>query len=165
MIYVRKSEFLSTGFTHKGVTLIELLLVISIFLIVGVTSGSIASNFLVRNNLQNKVNEVVSTLRVAQLNSISSKGVNSLGVKPPLYTALQNLFPGRPKWCPIQAVYCPGLIPQKRHLRSMAIMSLTLSPFAAISSSFVGLFIIIDYRTSEKLPLLKPQFLSLPGKP
>ncbi|OGM20421.1 hypothetical protein A2714_01760 [Candidatus Woesebacteria bacterium RIFCSPHIGHO2_01_FULL_38_9] len=80
MIYVRKSEFLSTGFTHKGVTLIELLLVISIFLIVGVTSGSIASNFLVRNNLQNKVNEVVSTLRTAQLNSISSKGDSRWGV-------------------------------------------------------------------------------------
>jgi len=66
MIYVRKSEFLSTGFTHKGVTLIELLLVIS--------------NFLVRNNLQNKVNEVVSTLRTAQLNSISSKGDSRWGV-------------------------------------------------------------------------------------
>ncbi len=80
MKYVRKERILGKGFTHIGVTLIEILLVIAIFLIVGVTSGSIASNFLVRNNLQNKVNEVVSTLRTAQINSISSKADSRWGV-------------------------------------------------------------------------------------
>ncbi len=63
-----------------GLTLIELLIVIGIIAIVGATIIPVASGFLVRNYLKNKTNEVVSSLRTAQINSLNGKEDRQWGV-------------------------------------------------------------------------------------
>ncbi|MHA2055695.1 MAG: pilus assembly FimT family protein [Candidatus Hodarchaeales archaeon] len=63
-----------------GVSLVELLLIIAIFTIFGATAYSFGANFLSRNHLKNKTNEIVSSLRVAQINSISGKEDSQWGV-------------------------------------------------------------------------------------
>lgn len=66
---------------RSGFTLIELILVVAIIgLLVGLF-GSVGTSFLVRNNTQNTTNDLVSSLRVAQLNSISGKRDSTWGVK------------------------------------------------------------------------------------
>lgn len=64
----------------KGFTLVELLLVIAIVAFVGATSIPVGSAFLVRNQLKNKTNEIVSSMRTAQLESISGKEDSQWGV-------------------------------------------------------------------------------------
>lgn len=66
--------------TIKAVTLIELLLVISVIGILGASGYSFGSNFLSRNNLKNKTNEIVSSLATAQINSISGKNDSQWGL-------------------------------------------------------------------------------------
>lgn len=65
----------------KGVTLIELLVVIAIIAILGATTIPIGSGFLIRNNLANKQNELITSLHNAQLNSISGKENTQWGVE------------------------------------------------------------------------------------
>lgn len=65
---------------QKGVSLIELLLVISLIVIVGASSYSYGSASISRNNLRNKTNEIISSLRSAQINSISGKNGSVWGV-------------------------------------------------------------------------------------
>ncbi len=64
----------------KGVTLIELLLVIAIIALLGATTIPVGSGFLIRNQFHNKQNELISSLRTAQLNSLSGKGNRQWGV-------------------------------------------------------------------------------------
>jgi type II secretory pathway pseudopilin PulG len=64
----------------KGITLIELLLVVAIMIVIAVSTASFGSAFLVRNRTDNKVNEVVSSLRTAQINAMSGKGNSQWGV-------------------------------------------------------------------------------------
>lgn len=66
--------------SKKGVTLIELLLVVTITAIIGAATIPVASSFLVRNHLRNKTNELVSSLRTAQINSINGKEDRQWGV-------------------------------------------------------------------------------------
>lgn len=77
MKYCRLFSFHSHA---QGVTLIELLLVVAIIVVVGVAIAPLGAGFLVRNQLENKTNEIVSSLRTAQLNSISGKEQSSWGV-------------------------------------------------------------------------------------
>ena len=65
---------------NSGMTLIELLLVIAIIAVLGVSTMSIGQKFLVDNYLQNKTNELVATLRTAQLNAMSGKENSQWGV-------------------------------------------------------------------------------------
>ena len=65
---------------QRGVTLLELLLVISILLILGTTSFTVGSGFLIRNALRTTTQELASNLRLAQLNSIASKEDRQWGV-------------------------------------------------------------------------------------
>jgi prepilin-type N-terminal cleavage/methylation domain-containing protein len=63
-----------------GFTLIELLLTVSIVTLLAVPVASVGTSFLTRNDLQNNVNEVVSALRTAQINSMSGKEDSTWGV-------------------------------------------------------------------------------------
>lgn len=65
---------------NKGVTLIELLIVMSIISVIGITTIPLGANFLQRNALRNKTNELVTTLSVAKINSISGKEDSQWGV-------------------------------------------------------------------------------------
>lgn len=64
----------------KGITIIELLIVIAIIAIIGASTTPMLSNFLVRNFLRNKTNELTASLRTAQINSISGKEDSQWGV-------------------------------------------------------------------------------------
>lgn len=66
--------------SSHGITIIELLLIVAIMLIISVTTASFGTSFLVRNNLKNNVNELISSLRTAQINAISSKEISRWGV-------------------------------------------------------------------------------------
>ncbi len=65
----------------KGFTIIELILVISIVSILAVLFSSVGSAYVIRNSTQNTLNELVGSLRVAQLNSQLSKANSSWGVR------------------------------------------------------------------------------------
>lgn len=74
----------------KGVTLIELILVVAIFLIIGASAYPFGSGFISRNQLKNATNEIVSSLRTAQINAMSGKenrrwGVNTTATQITLY--------------------------------------------------------------------------------
>jgi GxxExxY protein len=64
----------------RGFTIIELLIVIAIVAIIGGTTIPLGANFLVRSHVENKTNELVSSLRTAQLNTISGKEDSQWGV-------------------------------------------------------------------------------------
>lgn len=57
----------------QGVTLIELLLVIAVISALGILSASFYSRFLTQNAVSNTSDQIVSSLRKAQLYSMSSK--------------------------------------------------------------------------------------------
>ena len=65
---------------NAGITLVELILVVSILGLLMVGSSSFGYSFLSRNGLKNNTNEIIASLRVAQLNAISSKGNSNWGV-------------------------------------------------------------------------------------
>ena len=64
----------------RGVTLIELLVVIAIIAVIGATTIPVGSGFLIRNQFHNKTNELISSLRTAQINSLSGKQDRQWGV-------------------------------------------------------------------------------------
>lgn len=66
--------------TNLGVTFIELIMIVAFVSIIGATAIPIGSGFLVRNHLRNKTSELVSSLRTAQLNSLSGKENSQWGV-------------------------------------------------------------------------------------
>ena len=76
-----------------GITIVELLLVIVIIGLSLAVVFPVGAGFLGRNNLQNTSNEVVSSLRTAQLNSLSSKDGSEWGVH--ITTSQIIMFPGK----------------------------------------------------------------------
>jgi len=67
--------------TNRGLTAIELLTVVATTVIISATIIPIGSAFLVRSNLRNKSNELVSSLVTAQLNSQNNKENRQWGVE------------------------------------------------------------------------------------
>jgi len=65
----------------RGVTFIELILVVAMLLIMVTAYGAVGSNFLARNRFQNSTNEVLSFIRTAQINAMSGKSDSRWGVK------------------------------------------------------------------------------------
>jgi Tfp pilus assembly protein FimT len=65
---------------QTGVSFVELLLIIAITTILSVGAYPFGVGFLARNHLKNKTNEIVSSLRIAQINSISGKEDSQWGV-------------------------------------------------------------------------------------
>ncbi|MDH5533907.1 MAG: hypothetical protein OEX81_05800 [Candidatus Pacebacteria bacterium] len=66
--------------TNRGITIIELLLVISITTILSAASVPIASNFLVRNYFRDGKDNLVSQLYTAKINSMTNKENSPWGV-------------------------------------------------------------------------------------
>jgi len=64
----------------RGITVVELILVIALIALIGGTTVPLASNFLVRNFLKNKTNELSSSLKTAQLNTLAGKEASQWGV-------------------------------------------------------------------------------------
>ena len=64
-----------------GLTLIELLLVISIIMILGTFSSVFYSNLLSRNAVSNTAEQLVGQLRKAQIYTMEGKGNDSWGVR------------------------------------------------------------------------------------
>ena len=79
-----KKSFLQKFFFKRnkqdGFTVVELILVVGIMSLVVLSAGSLGTNFLVRNATQNTINELASSLRVARLNTMSSKNDSDWGV-------------------------------------------------------------------------------------
>lgn len=69
-----------TRLSFKGITIIELLLIISIVVIMSASAYPFGASFLARNAVKNKTNEIVTSLRIAQINAISGKNDSSWGV-------------------------------------------------------------------------------------
>lgn len=65
---------------NAGLTLIELLLVISLILIIGATATPFFSRFIIQNSYETTVDKVISTIRKAQAYSLSSKNGAVWGV-------------------------------------------------------------------------------------
>jgi len=90
-----------TSYFH-GFSLLELILAIAIFAILGgMTAIPFASRFFNKNNLENKTNEVVSSLRTAQMGSISGKehsrwGVHIDAAKIIMFKGSSYIPPGTP---------------------------------------------------------------------
>lgn len=66
-------DIAASSTTERGITLIEIILVVSIILILGTGVSAFGTGFLARNSFRNTTNVLVSALRIAQLNSISSR--------------------------------------------------------------------------------------------
>jgi len=87
-------------FYPSGFTLFEVIIAITIIVILGsATSIPFASRFINRNNIENKTNEVVSSFRTAQLNSISGKENSPWGIhidttKIVMFKGASYVFPG-----------------------------------------------------------------------
>lgn len=64
----------------KGFTLIELLLVVAIMLTISVLSGAFYSRFLLQNSVANTVDQLVGSLRKAQVYSMTGKQGSGWGV-------------------------------------------------------------------------------------
>jgi len=86
MIYELKKKSRASNSAHHasrlcGFSILELIVSIAVFLILGtMTAIPFASRFFNKNNLENKTNEIVSSLRTAQMNSISGKEHSQWGV-------------------------------------------------------------------------------------
>lgn len=65
----------------RGVSLVELLLVLAILFVVLTAGYPLGAGFLERNALDTKASETVNSLRVAQINSISGKEDANWGVR------------------------------------------------------------------------------------
>lgn len=76
---MQKSSFENKKLS-QGITLIEVLLVIAIISLLGVSVASVGRRFLVNNYLENKTNELISFLQTAQINAISGKEGSAWGV-------------------------------------------------------------------------------------
>lgn len=61
-------------------TLIELLIVISVIAIIGTFTTPFLSNFIVSNNFETTMNEIIGTIRKAQNYSMSGKNEGAWGV-------------------------------------------------------------------------------------
>lgn len=70
----------STIRSQQGFSLIEILLVVALTAILGVSVVTVGQRFLVNNHLENKSNELVWLLNTARLNSISGKESSLWGV-------------------------------------------------------------------------------------
>lgn len=66
---------------QKGFTLIELILVVAIISLLGLSIIPFSSNLILRNNIQIKINEVYTYMKTAQLNSLLGKGNSRWGVQ------------------------------------------------------------------------------------
>jgi len=67
--------------SSAGFSLLELIVSVAVFLILGgMTAIPFASRFFNRNDLETKTNELVSSLRIAQINSVSGKENSRWGV-------------------------------------------------------------------------------------
>ena len=64
-----------------GITMLEVLIVITITAIISASAITFSTNFLTINNFKNKSNELITLLRTAQINSLSGKEDSSWGVK------------------------------------------------------------------------------------
>lgn len=64
----------------SGFTLVEIILVVAIISLLSFSVYSTSSKFLIKNNLEDSLNNLVSSLRTAQINSINSKGTAKWGV-------------------------------------------------------------------------------------
>lgn len=60
-------------YNKRGFSLIEIILVVSLLLVVTVGFSGFGVNFLNSNEIKNKTNELILSLRQAQLNSMSGK--------------------------------------------------------------------------------------------
>jgi len=65
---------------NKGITIIELLLIIALITILGTASSPFLSSFISRNNYETSTDKVVSTLRKAQGYSMSGKNQSAWGI-------------------------------------------------------------------------------------
>lgn len=65
---------------QRGVSLIEIILVIAIIALIGATTIPAGSAFLIRNHLRNKANELATSLRIAQINTLVGKEDSQWGV-------------------------------------------------------------------------------------
>ena len=77
-------NFLPKFKNSKGITVIELLLVVSILMIIGTLSTAFYSRFLTQNSVDDTVNRLVGSFRKAQIYSMMGKQNNTWGVR---YTA------------------------------------------------------------------------------
>lgn len=66
---------------EKGITIIELILVVTIISTLGIFSASYYSRFLTQNAVNNLVDQLVSSLRKAQIYSMTGKQNGLWGVK------------------------------------------------------------------------------------
>lgn len=66
--------------SQQGLSLIEILLVVALTSILGVSVVAVGQRFLVNNHLDNKANELVWLLHTARLNSITGKENSQWGV-------------------------------------------------------------------------------------
>lgn len=67
-------------FYNHGLSFVEILLVISIFLILAASSIPLSAGFFTRNQFVSTRNELISALRTAQQNSMAAKGNQNWGV-------------------------------------------------------------------------------------
>lgn len=74
-------------YKSRGITIIELLLVVSLISTIGLLSASFYSRFLTQNAVDNTENQLVSSFRKAQIYSMMGKQNGTWGVK---YTAATN---------------------------------------------------------------------------
>lgn len=66
--------------TNRGITIIELLLVISVVAIISATAVPISSNMLIRNYHRDSRDELISQLFTARINAITNKENTDWGV-------------------------------------------------------------------------------------
>lgn len=64
----------------SGISIIEIILVIAIVAIIGAATIPLGAQFLNRNSLKNKTNELVTSLNIAQINAMSGKDDSRWGV-------------------------------------------------------------------------------------
>lgn len=71
---------MNTSITNRGVTIIELLLVILIVASIGITIAPVSSNFIVKSYFRDSKNYLISQLYTAKINSMTNKENSSWGI-------------------------------------------------------------------------------------